>query len=71
MTRYSIEWQMGGEVIIDTADSDWTPGEVEMQAGQAVLSASDAVADAVGDEFDDCNVHADPVDPTYKIRKLR
>lgn len=59
MSTYRIEWQMGGEILLDTDGTDWTPSEVHMQIGQAIMGCQEKVADAVADEFDDCDVEGD------------
>lgn len=68
MSRYRIEWQMGGEISIDTGDSDWTPDEVQSQATQVVMRMVDEVIDAVADEFDDCDVSGEGTDETKVVR---
>lgn len=70
MSRYRIEWQIGGEITIDTGSTDWTRGEVDMLVGQALLSAEDRTLDEVAGEFDDCGVEGDSISE-YTIRELR
>lgn len=69
MARYIVEWQMGGEIAINTDGTDWTPGEVEMQVSQSLIAAVDRVVDEVADEFDDCQVRGDGTDE-FTLRRL-
>ena len=68
--RFKIEWQAGGELEIDTDGTDWSPEEVASQVDQAINYAIDAVAEAVADEFDDCEVHADEAAYDCKPRRI-
>lgn len=68
--RYKIEWQAGGELTIDTGGTDWTPEELESQVDQAINEAVDRVAEAVADEFDECEVDQDESVYEVKTRRL-
>lgn len=67
--KYIVEWQMGGEITIDTEGTDWTPEELDSQVTQALTEAESEVVQCVVDEFDDCEV-ADETVSEYKLRRL-
>lgn len=68
--KYEIEWQAVGQLTIDTEGTDWTPDELQMQVQEAISGAVDEIANAVVDEFDDCDVDTDEAVFEVKPRRL-
>lgn len=68
--KYIVEWQMGGEIEIDTEGTDWTPEELESQVAESLSEAEDKAVECFTDEFDDCDITPETVSE-YKLRRIR
>lgn len=67
--KYVIEYQIGGEITIDTGDTDWSAEELRNSVAMAIDDAESAALDRMQDEFDDCEVDGE-VASEYKLRRI-
>lgn len=68
--KFTIEYELKGEIEIDTDGTDWLAEEVDMQVSQAIIAACDAPVDRVSEEFDDCEILGEPAEADYSVQRI-
>lgn len=68
--KYVVEYQMGGEITIDTEGTDWSIPELEGIVQLAIDSSESSTIDRIIEEFDDCEIVGEPAVSEYTLRRL-